>query len=424
MRPLRFVVIGLSGYAAVHLQAVHWLAQQQLGRLTGVIALPADRKNNVAAVRALTAQGVEWFASIDDFFARPSNAADILAIPIGIHQHASVSRAALQAGLHVYCEKPLAATVQEIDQLIAVRELAGRKLAVGFQHIYSPSIQQLKARISAGRLGRVQSITLLCSSPRSLQYYRRNDWAGKMRCAGNWVLDSPANNAHAHFLLNMLYLASARTHAADSPLALRAELYRANPIASCDTVQMEFTTREGVHCHAILTHACAHELGPFMRIVGEKGCAVWQPEQGKTLIECADGASELFDNGTHAEWRYEGFKDLLHAIQHQTGPLCSAEIARCHTLAINAMHESCPSIVAVPSEFLEHAEDWQKFPPHTKGNFHRVRDLDQYLQAAFEQNAFLSELGIPWARAAQAQWVELEGYAHFPGLLSNKPIFK
>ncbi len=414
MEPLRFAVVGLGGYGLVHLDAVHWLAQQGLGQLTGVVALAEDRKKNPARVTAMQAQGVKLFDSIDEFFSQGVDLADVLGIPIGIHQHVPVSCAALRAGLHVYCEKPLAATVQEVDRLIAVRNTMRKKIAVGFQHIYSHSIQQLKARIRAGKLGRVQSISLLCGWPRSLQYFARNEWAGKMRLGGDWVLDSPANNAHAHYLLNLLYLASAQARHADTPAELRAELYRANPIESCDTVQMKFTTQEGVNCHALLTHANSRPLGPQMKIVCEKGAVAWESDNGQTVVEYAGGAVERFDNEVHDKWRYEGFKDLVSAIYDDTTPVCTPEIARSQTLAVNAMHESCPEIVSVPQEFIDCVEDWEMFPPDTKGNFNRIRDLDLYLRAAFEQGTFLSEMGIPWARAKHVKWFESSNYRHFP----------
>lgn len=408
MTPLRFAVIGLGGYAAAHLEAVAWLAQQGLARLTGIVAFEADRKKFPARLRALQARGAGLYEDTADFFARGVARADVLTVPIGIHEHATTSIAALRAGLHVYCEKPLAATVREIDELIAVRELVQKKIVVGFQHIYSNSIQKIKARICAGRLGRVQSIALLCGWPRSAEYYRRNDWAGKLRVNGRWVLDSPANNAHAHYLLNMLYLASAQADVAEVPVKLRAELYRANLIESCDTAQLQFQTREGVQCHALLTHANARARGPIMHIICEKGKIVWQTDSGRTRIDYAAGDCENFDNEIHPHWRYEGFRDLVYAIRNDIAPLCTPELARSHTLTINAMHASCPEICMIAEEFIDEVHDWEMFPPNTKGHFRRVRDLDSVLQTAFEQNIFFSAMNVPWAKSSSAQWLQLE----------------
>lgn len=414
MPPMRFTVIGLGGYAAVHLDAVAWLEQQGLAQLTGVVALEVDRERYAERLRGLEARGVPLYDHIADFFARGVARADVLTVPIGTHEHAPVSMAALRAGLHVYCEKPLAATVQEVDALRNVCESTNKKIAVGFQHIYSHAVQQIKSRICAGKLGGVRSMTLFCGWPRSLEYYRRNAWAGKMRLGEQWVLDSPANNAHSHYLMNMLYLASAHTGSADIPTRLRAELYRANPIESCDTVQLQFQTREGVQCHVLLTHANAREHGPLLDIVGEKGKIVWQTDSGRTHIEYERGEAEDFDNEIHPHWRYEGFRDLVYAIRNGMAPLCTPELARSQTLTINAMHTSCPEIVTISNDFIEAVLDWEMFPPNTKGHFQRVRDLDFYLQKAVKQDAFLSEMNVPWSKPQDAKWIEADTLAAFP----------
>ncbi len=138
-----------------------------------------------------------------------TSVADVLTVPIGIHHHVPVSVTALQAGLHVYCEKPVAATVQDVDTLIDAQARPGRQVAVGYQHICSNAMQQLKQRVVSGRLGQLHTATMLCGWPRSKQYYSRNEWTGKLRIGRDWILDSPANNAHAHYVLNLLFAGSA-----------------------------------------------------------------------------------------------------------------------------------------------------------------------------------------------------------------------
>ena len=101
------------------------------------------------------------YGSVEDFFARGVNTTDALTVPIGIHQHVPVAIRAIEAGLHVYCEKPVAATVQEVDRLIEAEARSDRKVAVGFQHLYSVSMQRLKELLTAGRLGKVRDISLM-----------------------------------------------------------------------------------------------------------------------------------------------------------------------------------------------------------------------------------------------------------------------
>lgn len=398
MKPLRFVVIGLGGYGLVHIDAVKWLAAQGIGQLSGVVALPVDRTQRPDLVATLQKEGVALYDSVDQFFAAGAAATDVLTVPIGIHAHVPVSIAAMRAGLHVYCEKPLAATVPEVDRLIQVRLETGRVVAVGFQHIFSNSMQQIKARICDGRLGAVKTVTLMCGWPRSAQYYARNEWTGKMRLGKEVILDSPANNAFAHYLLNLLYLSSTRSGAAAYPVELESELYRANRIESADTVQLRFTTEAGTRAFIMLTHANERPNGPEMYLECEGGKVSWLTDNGTTVIAYADGKEEEFDNLVHEKWRYEGFRDFVGAVREGREPLCTPELARAQTLTVNAMHESSPEIVSIPEGDVTEAEDWEMFPPDTKGKFRRVHRMDELMRDAVKQRKFFSELGVPWGK--------------------------
>ncbi|HDL17830.1 MAG TPA: Gfo/Idh/MocA family oxidoreductase [Bacteroidetes bacterium] len=409
MQQLRFVIIGIGGYSLVHLAAIDWLQEQGLAQLTGVVALESERKTKPELIRSLQDKGIPLYGTIDDFFQNGTDTADVLTVPIGIHQHVPVSIRAMQHGLDVYCEKPLAATVQEADALIEVKNETGRKIAVGYQHIYSNSMQQLKRLIHDGKLGRVQSISLLCGWPRSKQYYRRNNWAGKLKLSEHWILDSPANNAHAHYLLNTLYLASPLPQQAANPAELRAELYRANHIESADLAQIKFRTDTGADCFISFAHCNQTELGPKMSLQCEKGKVYWQTDNGKTEIKYTNGETEEFDNLTHEKWRFDGFKDFVSAVRENRQPLCTPELARAQTQAVSAMHRSCPEIVTIPEGHIIEIEDWEMFPPDTRGDFRRVKNLDDYLKKSFTENLFFSEMGLSWAKGIDAKWVQARG---------------
>ena len=398
MKPIKFVVIGIGGYSLVHIQAVEWLEELGLAKLVGVVALEEERKTKLDNVNSLEDKGIQLYKSIDHFFETGVNTADALTVPIGIHMHVPVSIQAMQAGLDVYCEKPIAATVQEVDKLIEAKNKTGRKITIGYQHIYSNSMQSLKKRICSGKLGKVNSASLLCGWPRSLQYFQRNNWAGKLKVGKDWILDSPANNAQSHYLLNTLFLSSPDPKHSANPVEVQAELYRANQIESTDLVQMKIKTDTGTDCHIILAHSNWKELGPRIKLECEKGTITWQNDIGESKIKYTNGETEEFRNDTHKNWRLDGFKDFVEAIQKNRDPICIPELARPQTVAINAMHENCPEIIQVPEEFITEKEDYEMFPPDSKGNFRRINDLDKYLVEAFENNVFLSKLRIPWAK--------------------------
>jgi len=414
MNPLRFVVIGIGGFALAHLDAIAWLQRQGLADLVGVVALKEDQDKYPDLMQSLRSRNVAVYTDIDEFFTKFNNNADVLTVPIGIHMHVPVSIRALKAGMHVYCEKPLAATVQEVDDLLSVQKKHDGKLAVGFQYIYSHSIQQLKARICDGRLGAVKDIAMMCGWPRSKQYYSRNDWAGRMRKNNHWILDSPANNAHAHYLLNILYLCSLNPTEAAMPRQVRAELYRANRIEGPDTVQLEFETNDNSKGYAIVSHCNSRELGPIMRLSCQNGAVEWHGQDGNTVIKYQNGTTEEFNNLAGENWRFEGFRNLVESVRADKNPTCTAEMARCHTVTVNAIHESCPEIKQIPEGDIVVLEDFEMFPPDTKGEFRRITKMDDYLQQAFDEKKFLSQLHIPWAKDTRSRPFEIRNYNSFP----------
>ncbi len=413
---LRFVVIGLGGMAKAHLDAVDWLEKKGLAKLCGVVAIEFDRKRFPELVQSLVARRIPLYASIEEFLQRATTTADVLTVPIGIHEHVSVSIAALRAGLHVYCEKPVAATIQEVDQLGAAQKSSGKLVGINFQNIYSASIQNLKARICDGRLGKLQSAALICSWPRSRTYYARNDWAGRLRKNADWILDSPVNNAMGHFLHIMLYLASNAIDDAALPLEITAELYRAANIESYDTATLRVGCANETRLHAYMTLAGAPVHGPVMELACEHGEVRWGNFNGQTNIRYRDGSTEDFDNGP-PEWAYEGFRNFVRAIRREDRLLCPPEVCRSHTLCVNGAHESCPGIQNFPASEIAVVTDKEMPPSEATGVFDRVPNLNALFQQAFAQRKLLSEIGVPWAAAGKP--FNLQNYDHFPAAHGN-----
>ena len=71
---------------------------------------------------------------------------------------APISAAALLAGKHVLCEKPLGRNPREAQQAVAAAEQSGRVLKVGYNHRYHPAIQKLHEVCTAGEIGPLLSI--------------------------------------------------------------------------------------------------------------------------------------------------------------------------------------------------------------------------------------------------------------------------
>jgi predicted dehydrogenase/protoporphyrinogen oxidase len=86
-------------------------------------------------------------------------ALDAVAIATPVSTHFSLAMAALRAGKHVFVEKPLAASSQEVEQLTAVARENGLVLMPGHTFLYSPAVTTIKALIDCGELGEIYFIS-------------------------------------------------------------------------------------------------------------------------------------------------------------------------------------------------------------------------------------------------------------------------
>lgn len=79
--------------------------------------------------------------------------------------HAPVSIAALEAGKHVLCEKPMATSEQEADDMIAAAEKAGKLLMIGHNQRFVASHQKAQEWIASGELGKIYSFRTAFGHP-------------------------------------------------------------------------------------------------------------------------------------------------------------------------------------------------------------------------------------------------------------------
>lgn len=383
VEPVRFAVVGAVGYSRSHLASVRGCAERGRARLAASMMI--DRANHPDLVAELEAAHVPVFDRYDDMLHRCQGQVDMVTLPVPIYLHASMTIAALEAGYHVLVEKPAAGSLAEVDAMIAARDRAGRHCAVGFQAIYSPIFQTLKQRIAEGRLGAVRRIRCMALWPRDPSYYGRNNWAGKLTCDGRPVYDSPFNNALAHQIMNLLYLASSDPEQAAYPVRVEAELFRCYPIESFDTGCMRAYTHEGVELLFVATHACAQNVNPIFQVEAEKAWVDIDFNQAAT-IHYADGAVETVTQGSPSDYEFD---NLINALTGQAArPHCTLEMARAHTACIAQIHQNA-AIRDIPPQDVSELPSGQRV----------IAGIDRAVQQCFDGYRLFSETDADWARA-------------------------
>ena len=84
---------------------------------------------------------------------------DIVSVcPRWIPAHLELVPACLDAGCHIYCEKPMTATLADGDAIVSAAQEKGLKIAVAHQGVYAPATQALKKKLAEGIIGDVQAI--------------------------------------------------------------------------------------------------------------------------------------------------------------------------------------------------------------------------------------------------------------------------
>jgi len=79
--------------------------------------------------------------------------------------HKSLTVLAASRGKHIFCEKPMALTLAECDEMIAAARHHGSLLQIGFMRRFDPEFQSAAARIGAGEIGRPMLIKSLTHGP-------------------------------------------------------------------------------------------------------------------------------------------------------------------------------------------------------------------------------------------------------------------
>ena len=145
--PLR---IGIAGLGRMGKRHAEQLAQRTRGAALVAACSPAAGER-AWAQQELGVQRVH--ERYEDLIADAQLDAIVIATPTPLHAEQTI--AALEAGKHVFCEKPLALDVAACERVLAVAAQRPKQIAmVGFVRRFDPSFMQAKADIDAGRLGR------------------------------------------------------------------------------------------------------------------------------------------------------------------------------------------------------------------------------------------------------------------------------
>lgn len=186
---LRVAVLGTGFGASVHIPALKYLDQVEI---VAVVSRRADRAKATADRHGIPNASTDWRDVIND----PNVDAVVVSTPPYLHHQMVI--AALEAGKHVLCEKPMARNLAEARDMVKLAESANVVAVINHEFRYLPIRQRVKELIDEGYIGEPHSVamnvfrsTLADPNDRPFGWLMEQDKAGGMLGAsGSHYVDS------------------------------------------------------------------------------------------------------------------------------------------------------------------------------------------------------------------------------------------
>jgi predicted dehydrogenase len=276
----------VGGGEGAFIGAVHRIAARlddHYDLVAGALSASPDK-----AMRSAAAIGLAPDRSYPDFTtmarseaARPDGI-EAVAIVTPNHQHAPVAEAFLQAGIHVICDKPLTATLEEALRLRDKVRASGLIFAVTYNYSGHPLVRHARAMVEGGELGAIRVVQVeyaqdWLAGPLEATGQKQADWrtdparSGAGGCVGDigthaWQL--------AHFVSGMM------------PAQILAEATTFVPGRRVDD-NMQILLRYPNGARGALWAsqvAPGQNNGLRLRLFGEKGALEWGQEEPNNLV--------------------------------------------------------------------------------------------------------------------------------------------
>ena len=271
MDQLRVGVIGCGLISGVH---IHAIEETDHAVLAAVCDIDPEKLEKTAKE-----YGVKGYLDYRELIAQPD--IDAVHICVPHYLHAPISIAALRAGKHVLCEKPMGTSLREAQAMAQAAKDSGKTLSVCFQNRYNGATRRMKRIIDGGEMGKVIGGSAFVCWDRGGAYYADSPWRGKWATEGGSVLINQA----IHTLDLMKWLSGGFELKSATMTAKRL----AQAIETEDTCDMLLENESGarflfycsncaadnmpVQLHLLLEKGQLHMTGEQLTVLGPTGAA-------------------------------------------------------------------------------------------------------------------------------------------------------
>ena len=191
MDKLKFAVIGCGRIAARHAEIINKIA-----KLSAVCDIKPERAKALAEKYSCHA-----YNHIEDLLKNEPDV-NVVSVCTPNYLHSAHTILSLEAAKNVLCEKPMAISIKECEEMIRIADKSKKNLFIVKQNRFNPPVAALKQAIDEGRLGKILSIELNCFWNRNSEYYKDSDWKGRKSLDGGTLFTQ-----FSHFIDLLYWLA-------------------------------------------------------------------------------------------------------------------------------------------------------------------------------------------------------------------------
>jgi predicted dehydrogenase len=274
---LRVAVVGL-GIGIQH--AAAWKSLPDLFDLVAVCDVDEARAKLVAEKLGIPRAVADFEVLLGG-----SNAPDVIDVCTPPHLHFEMAAAALRAGRHVVCEKPLVPSLAACEELSRIEQQASGRLMPIFQYRFGNGLRKLRHLQALGLTGRAYLSTVETSWLRGADYYSVA-WRGRFATELGGVLTTHAIHAH-DILCNVI-----------SPVAsvFARTTTRVNPIETEDCAAISCEMADGSLATLAATLGSRPEISRlrfcFEHLTAESSLAPYQPSFDPWVFTASSSARQ------------------------------------------------------------------------------------------------------------------------------------
>ena len=377
-RRLRLGMVG--GGQGAFIGAVHRLAARMDDHYellaAALSADPANARSSALALGLDPARAYEDYARMARAEAARPDGIEVVAITTPNHLHAPVARAFLEAGIHVICDKPLALTLAEGEELARLARQRRRLFALAHTYSGYPMVRHARELVSTGELGELRYLQVeylqdWLANPIPPGQNKQADWradparAGRAGCLGDI-------GTHAYQLAAFI--------TGQLPNELAAELHSFVPRRLVDDhLQVWLRYSQGMRGSLNASQVASGEENRLqIRLYGDKASLIFRQEAPNELwLAPIGGASQRLTRGRvesdaarhasrvpagHPEGYLEAFAQLYTDAALQIHALAAGEAPPPESLALTTVEDGVAGMRFIEASLASHAADGRWLP--------------------------------------------------------------